>query len=66
MNKRLIKDWRCEEGMEMFIQNIHGYVHVFPGDRLAMTHKNNLKKEIRWAIWIRQMVSFLLRLENNT
>lgn len=45
MNKRLTKDWRCEEGMEMFIQNVHGYVHVFPGDRLAMTHKNNLKKK---------------------
>lgn len=45
INKRLIKDWCCEEGMEMFIQNIHGYVYVFPGDRLAMTHKNNLKKK---------------------
>lgn len=31
--------------MEMFIGNIHGYVHVFPGDRLATTHKNNLKKK---------------------
>lgn len=39
--KRLIKDWCCEEGMEMFIQNICGYVGVFPGDKLAMTHQNN-------------------------
>ena len=45
MNKRLIKDWYCEEGMEMLIQNFHGYVHVFPSDGLAKTHKYNLKKK---------------------